>query len=1236
MSVESARMSTALIVPSANGGTGRLRALLSPSRLVRYPVSVARRRMGKAVLALLLLSLGWYWLNTRDEAIRRWAIEFVEEAMPGGVDVSVGWASFRMFKGITLHDVRISVPYDERLDPQAFDPEQRRIFSARTLRLVHNPWRLLFGGLRVERVVAVEPTIVLTQNVDTGLRNWQVFAEAAKDENLPSPETRPIITLRSVQAVVASINERGERQETIERLDADVRPHPQNRSGYNIEVRRYSEPPERTTVYFDVGGAWMVANTPFVDARTVRLQLPRPAHDLFEDIDLRGEVQLTRMLYDAKKRQDFDSEISLRNVRCRIPFSLLRSQEERRRLSELEAKPSQSQDESALTMTGVHGVVRMASDRLYVEVAGLINGATCTLSGELEEVSRGLDDAGVKLRFEGAGIPTPEGAIRKRMLTDEGIPWVVRKYFIDYDPHGNLDFDMKFDRPAGPEHDLLVTGEVSFKGIKATCRWFEYLLEDVHGRLRFERDFVYLDNLHGRHGSGQAAINVVFDARKFWSDIDVDIRASAIPLDPALYDALPEHYQAAWSRFTPRGTANIHAHLHRPGGTEDEPKPRWQKRIVIDLTDAQAWMAPYPHPLEHVFGRLDVEEERIRIDGLTGMSRGGSVRVDGYTILTPERGPEVELRVEARRMKLDKSFGSALPPEGRGAFEQFEAEGFVDVVGSVSLHGASRGLVWDLRTRVFDTSICYEHFPFRIDDVEGEIAIRPDRLSIIQAKGRHDETEIAVGGQVERRENGFTADIVLDTRRIRLTEELFRALPPELQEVWELLDPAGEVRVRTRLYFASEDGRRIQRHRTEIEPMDAHVRFRGFPLDLTSVIGKVFVTNRRVEILSLRGYHGDGMVELRGEIGLGAPAPRGTLVLAASRMDFTDELVSAMPDGLRAFFEPINPQGRFDLHLDPLRFATIADGGKQWDFDGRIELDEFEGDFGFRVSDGKGSVSGRGGFDEDGRINLDLSARMEKAKLSDWHVENLTARIHTNAAASQILIEDASADLYGGDAIGFAEVDIGEGPSDYQASFTIRDVQLGSYLETHESQDSKPSGEFEGERARGTISGHFALRGRPGKGGYREGAGEMFVAEAQVWKLPIFLAIFQVLNLSPDENVFHDGRLKMFLSGQRLTFQNIDLQGKAMSFIGGGALDLQNDQLNVTLLARSPVRIKLPLLTDILQGASREIMEVKVTGTLTEPRITPQPLKSLKTALETLFPDAPEPIRRRPISSPRE
>jgi hypothetical protein len=119
--------------------------------------------------------------------------------------------------------------------------------------------------------------------------------------------------------------------------------------------------------------------------------------------------------------------------------------------------------------------------------------------------------------------------------------------------------------------------------------------------------------------------------------------------------------------------------------------------------------------------------------------------------------------------------------------------------------------------------------------------------------------------------------------------------------------------------------------------------------------------------------------------------------------------------------------------------------------------------------------------------------------------------------------------------------------------------------------------------------------------------------------MPIIFLIFQVLNLTPDENVFHDGWLTFDLSKDAIDFRKIDLQGKALSFIGRGKMELPGKTLDITLLARSPVRIRIPLLTDALELFSREIMEVRVSGTLDHPTIRPQPLKSLGIVLKALF-----------------
>lgn len=1199
--------------------------------IVRHPVSVARQRLGILVLVVILLGFGLYSLSTRDEAIRKRAIRFIEKIAPGGVEISVERASFQMFDGITLHNVRISVPYDERLDPNARDAESRTIFSSRALKLIHNPWRLLLGSLRVERVVAVQPTIILSHNADTGLRNWQLLSADTRKKRKLKSEYRPIVTLRSAKAKVVSIDKHGRHQSRVEKLDADVRPHPQADTGYFIEVRRYTKPIERTRVLFDPGER-MVANSPYVDARTIRLQLPKLAKQFFDSISLQGEVKLSRLVYDSKQREELDTEIELRHVRCEIPMWLLGS-------GESEAAPQESNAtdnrlaESVLRMTDVKGILTLHENQLQLDISGLINGARCEVNGILDQVADGIENAGINLRFKGVGVPTPEGKVRQQLLNDDGIPTVVQKYFEYYDPHGKIDFDFKFDRAAGPDEQLHVTGTASPRGIRANCKWFPYQLQDVEGTLRFEKKRVILDDLHGRHGSGEVVINVVFDRHTSHSDIQVDIQASTIPLDDELLQALPEHYQSAWRQFPPQGIANIHASLHRPGAAEDEPRPRWKRRITIDMLDSQVSVPPYPHPLENVHGRLDVEADRIRIEGLTGHCRGASVSIDGYAVLRPAKNPQVELEVEAKGLRIDESFGRAFSQKGQRTFDQFQPEGSVDVKGTLSYHDKTRGLIWDLNAQVHDASIRYEHFPYGLQSVHGEIAIRPDRVSITDLQGTNDTAQVTARGEVRDLEDGFSADLTFDAKELTLNQELYQALPQGVKKAWDMLKPEGRVQVRTGFHFTSQADDKRQRHRTEIEPLNAKVCYRGFPLPLSSVSGRVLVTNRKVEILSLRGRSHDGVIELSGEIELAGPGRRGTLVLNANGMTFNRELFEVMPSPLRRFLKPLKPQGRFNLQLNPLRFETALNGTTRWEFDGQLQLTDARADLGFELRNCNGTLSGHGAIDEAGEVSMQLDAELQQTKLAGWNLENVKAHIVTDPRTDMIFVEDARANLYDGVATGFAEIERRPGHSFYEASFTMRDLQLSDYLGKHrKAQANTPGTTNEGDTASGSVSGNLVLRGKTGKGGYREGAGEVFVSEAQVWKLPIILAIFQVLNLTPDENVFHDGRLKYYLSRDKLTLQKIDLQGKAMSFIGGGSMDLRTNQLDVTLLAGSPVRIRVPLLTDILEGASREIMEVRLTGTLEKPTIQPQPLKSLTAALKTLFPEVPRSIRERPIS----
>lgn len=1185
----------------------RWRRWLERTTLNRHPVSLARQRISAILLIFMGLSALWYVCITRDESIRRRAVAFLTDATAG--EVHVERATFQMFGGITLHHVRVSTPYSDQLDPRATSPGAREIFSAASVKLMHNPWLLLFGELRVERILAAQPRIILVQNVETGVRNWQLLTRVPKPSGRDGPGYRPQIVIRSAVAEVVSLHLDGRRESTEIELDADIRPHRQIRTAYSIDVRRYADPVERTTVVFDPG-ARLVTNTPFVEVETVRLQLPRPVQEFFKTLDLEGQVKVSRLLYDARSPEDRDTAIELREVRCRVPLSMLFSTTAAA-VTVGEAGPD------GVQLTRISGRFDLRGNHLDLDVTGLVNGARCILTGSLDGVDLPVNQIGVDLHVVAAAVPAPEGALRERLEKDERLPWTIRQFFHDYDPHGPFGCDLYLRRPANGAGGLTVVGGLEPRDASASHRLFPYRVTDLRGRVVFKPGIIHLEDLVGRHGPAAVLVNGVIDRRAWCCSVDVDIRGADVPLDDDLFQPLAPAYQDVWRRFNPTGTAEIAVHVVRPGAGQDDPHPDFQTTVRADLADATMCFNEYPYPLEKVRGRLDIAGGRIQLNELLGRRGEGAVRISGFTHLEPPERRQVELRIEAESLQIDEVFTRALPPEGRAVMEQFQPEGVVDVSGTIELRNPVEGLRYDLKARLRDATLCYRQFPYLLKGVNAELAIRPEAISLLHAEGRHAAGQVVAGGRVERRPDGLVANLTLDCRNLNVDQALFDALPPPLVEVWRLLEPSGRLNARSALHYATASGQDSFHHRTEVELSDGRLCFRDCPLPLREVAAQALVTDQRVEIQSIRGKAGaEGKVEVRGSLELGQGGRSGTLFVGAEQLVFDEELIAVLPTRLREWSQETLPAGRFGLRLDPLSMTTAPNGRPEWAFNGELRLDDVRAALGVELRDATGTLRGHGVVRPDGELELAAAADFERVTVAGWKLDHTTARITADPATRTVSVEDIAAELYGGEATGLVQVRFRNHHTAYEASVTARDLELSRYVAAH----SRVTGD---RLPAGTVYGNLALRGRTGRQSSREGAGEVFIREAQIARVPIMLVIFQVLNLTPDENAFHDGWIRYSLSGGELRLQTIDLQGSALSFLGAGSLDLSSRRLDVTLVAGSSVRLRVPVLTELVEGASRELMEVRVTGTLENPRITPQPLRSLNEAMRGLLPESP-------------
>ncbi len=154
----------------------------------------------------------------------------------------------------------------------------------------------------------------------------------------------------------------------------------------------------------------------------------------------------------------------------------------------------------------------------------------------------------------------------------------------------------------------------------------------------------------------------------------------------------------------------------------------------------------------------------------------------------------------------------------------------------------------------------------------------------------------------------------------------------------------------------------------------------------------------------------------------------------------------------------------------------------------------------------------------------------------------------------------------------------------------------------------------------GKLKGTFTAR-VDGKGQW-QATGDIYIHDAKLYRLPIMLGFLHLIHLSlPGEAAFKTGHLAYSLKGGQLDLRRMYLTGDSLSVAGLGEIDLDTQQLDLTFITGPPARA--PKLTglaeELLKVFTRVFMEVKVTGTVSRPRMTPVPMSSAQKILRAVL-----------------
>jgi hypothetical protein len=628
--------------------------------------------------------------------------------------------------------------------------------------------------------------------------------------------------------------------------------------------------------------------------------------------------------------------------------------------------------------------------------------------------------------------------------------------------------------------------------------------------------------------------------------------------------------------------------------------------------------------VEKLTGDVHIEGRKVRIARVRGMRGAAECTVDGTLDNLGTDNATVELDIKGQNLPIDTELAEAAGDAGRAVLAALRPVGSTEQFSARIWKTPGKPLDYHVVAKLEDVTFNPESFPYEVTGTAGVVTFRPKRAIIEQLSGLHGDSPVTVTGQVLLDKEGFGVDIETEARNITLDQELYHALPDKLKGVWDQFKPTGRADMGLSLTHHAQVNPGKSDYRFVLRPRGMGITYSEFPYPLRGITGRLVATSGQVLLDELTCEDGAMSGTLRGGLWIKENRQRAELTVRGANVPITAELLETLPEELAPLTGRFEPGGTCNVNLHRFHFSRPAGASETqpfktlWDVAGTATLRDATLNIGFGKKVVTGKVAGEAERDSEG-LSINADVEMERVVVGAHQVTDLSGKLLKSSASPVMRVDDISGKSHGGAMAGSAIVTLTD-PLQYGISLSVDRIRVEELFEP------EGSGEEPGTRVTGLLDGRIELRETPGKIETRQAKGILRIVQGKLYKLPVLLDLLTIVFLTlPHETAFTEGAFLYHLRGDQLVLDEIHLLGSQVSLVGSGTMDMKTQKLKLTFLT-SPGRLPRlhGLVGEVLEGIAREIMEIRVTGTLKDPKMHTRTLRSLEEAVRQMIAPASE------------
>jgi hypothetical protein len=573
---------------------------------------------------------------------------------------------------------------------------------------------------------------------------------------------------------------------------------------------------------------------------------------------------------------------------------------------------------------------------------------------------------------------------------------------------------------------------------------------------------------------------------------------------------------------------------------------------------------------------------------------------------------------------------AALPEKGEAFVRSLRAGGSIDFCFRSEWKSRTQPRA-DVALEILlkDCTLRYAKFPYSLDHVNGAVTARNWHWTLDGIKGQTGSGAAILlrRGKAIPRRAGYLVDLSFEALNVPLDDHLHHALPPRIQRCWVELQPQGRIDVAAHvIHESSPDGPAVPAISVSLQPRARSVSLQPlkFPYRFEQVDGTAKFEAGRVDLANLRARN--DRVEYAATSGSWQATQDGGWHLDFRGLDAyrlapdrDRRLAAALPSALQSILQRLQPTGTYDVHNSSLSLTKLPQTERlaaAWDVNLECYQAAIPGGLPMHSMSGGIRLVGRNDGESPYTVcELDLDSVVWK----DVQLTNVRGPVWVDRSfclagtpASEKMRQSSrrvSADAYGGRVTVNAALQHDTLPR-YTLDVLLDGVSLARFANERLGGPQDLSG---------TASGKLSLSGMGKSAQTLSGNGELHVADANIYQLPVLVRLLKVLrNRTPTPPAFNRCDMQFSVQGEYIRFQQLNLLGDAMSLYGEGEtnLDRELDLVFYTLIG--PADLPIPLWKTIAGQVSQQGLQLNVVGRWDNPQVESEPLPAVNEVLQQI------------------